>query len=206
MKVILLTGGLGTRLRPITNDLPKPLIPINGTSVLQHIINHLFMYGFQKSDIALNLHWKPLQIMEQFPDFHYLPEPQILGTAGTLKRLEAWLSDPFFVLNGDTISNINFYEILGFHMIENPSLTVFTKKDAIRTGGVYIFKKHVLSYIPKDIEYSIHQQLIPAIQQMGEKISLYKSSIDYYDIGTPKGLEEARRYFDEQTTYPMPKV
>lgn len=197
MKVLILTAGLGTRLRPVTNDIPKPLISIGGKIVLQHIIDHLTSQGFQKQDIGINLHWMPLQIMQKFPGLYYLPEPQILGTAGTIKKLESWFSDPFFVCNGDTINSINFREMLGEHCIQQASVTVYTKKDAIRSGGTYLFKKHILSYIPENTEYSIHEQLIPTLEQIGEKIVLYKPDVPYFDIGTPKGLQEARRYFDE---------
>jgi len=107
MKVVLLAAGKGTRLRPLTDEMPKVMIPIAGKPILEHHIEHLAGAGIQ--EIFINLHYLPERITSYFGDgrkwgarIRYSFEPEIMGTAGAVKKLEAELCGaPFLVVYGD---------------------------------------------------------------------------------------------------------
>lgn len=194
-KAVVLCAGLGTRLRPLTEKTPKPMIKVGGQPVLHYIMASLNRAGI--TQWCINLHWLPLKIMEFFYPLTtpvYSPETKLLGTAGALKKMETWLSDPFLVVNGDTITNVDLEVILRHHSAYGTIATVFTKGDAIHSGGIYVFNKEVLRYIPKTRPYSIDKDLIPKLIKKKTAIYLYDFSGSYYfDIGTPEKLAIARR-------------
>jgi NDP-sugar pyrophosphorylase family protein len=197
MKVIILAAGFGTRLGSYVKKKPKPLIPIGYLPVLDHVINHVRSFDIKSYDITINLHYYANQIYEHEKKhgFNFVFEKKLLGTAGTLKNLEWWLDEDFFVLNGDTISKVDLKKMKHQHNKEKALITVFTKYDAVRSGGTYLFNKRVLEYIPGDRPYSIHENLIPFLLEKNLPISLFKTDADYYDIGTIAGLKKARKIF-----------
>lgn len=110
MKAIVLCAGYGTRLGNLTQDMPKPMLPLQGKPLLAYTLHYLAGQGFDQ--VAINLHFLPEQITSycgdgaQFGvDIHYSYEPQLLGTAGAAKNLEPWLADveDFLVLYGDIL-------------------------------------------------------------------------------------------------------
>ena len=110
---MILAAGFGTRLKPLTNDLPKPLFPVLNTPILEHAIQFLRSYGIR--EIAINLHHKPEKIINYFGDgknfkvdLHYSQEETILGTAGGIKKLQNYFKDDsFYVINSDVLSLIH---------------------------------------------------------------------------------------------------
>lgn len=194
-KAVILSAGFGTRLHAITDRSPKPLISIDGEPVIKHIINHLNKNGVTK--VAVNLHYMPLHIIRELQDrdIKFFGEVKPLGTAGALRPMEKWLSDPFVACNGDTVTNVNIKKMLSFHKEKNALITVFTNDDVIHSGGTYVISKRVLDLIPSRKEYSIHEDLLPSMYaKYSKKIQEYKDGW-YIDIGTQKGLREARAYF-----------
>lgn len=194
ISAVILCAGLGTRLRPLTDKIPKPLIKVGKVAVLDRILSYLYSFGLRK--FVINSHHLPLHFMK----FQYLvtfsPEFKLRGTAGALKLMESVLSDTFIVVNGDTLTNVDLKDMLKMHESFHPIMTVFTKKDLIHSGGVYIFDKRILDYIPKTRPYSIHEDLIPKLIKKKELIVSYMSDDAYYfDIGTPKGLAKARKFY-----------
>lgn len=122
MKVFILSAGLGTRLRPLTNDKPKVMVKIGGKPVLEHLIGLCQHHGFK--DIILNLHYLPDVVTKYFGDgskfgvkIQYSHEKDlIMGGAGALKYAEKLLKDDsFFVLNGDVMTNLNLAKMAKFH-------------------------------------------------------------------------------------------
>lgn len=121
VKAMVMAAGAGTRLRPITNDVPKPMVPIANKPVLEYTIENLKRHGI--TDIIMNLHSHPNQIRTYFGDgarwgvkLHYSDEPKLLGTAGGVKNVEWFLnSGTFFVLSGDGLTDANLSDILAFH-------------------------------------------------------------------------------------------
>lgn len=134
MKAIILAGGLGTRLRPFTEVIPKPLLPIGEKSVLEIQIERLKKYGFDEIYLATN--YKSEYIENFFGDgLRYGVKLKIskeefpLGTAGPLLLLRDELTEPFIVMNGDILSLINFSDLYEFAIKQNSFLTISIKKE-----------------------------------------------------------------------------
>ena len=134
MKAVILAGGLGTRLKPFTEVIPKPLLPIGEKSVLEIQIEHLKSAGVQ--DIYLATNYKSQYIENFFGNgsryginLTISREEIPLGTAGPLTLLKDKLTEPFIVMNGDILSLINFREFYNFAISINSILTVTIKKE-----------------------------------------------------------------------------
>lgn len=121
MKVFILSAGLGTRLRPLTNDRPKVMIEIGGKPVLEHLINLCKFHHF--TEIVINLHYFPQAITNYFGTgsrfgvkIIYSHEKQIMGSGGALKYAQKLLKDDaFLVLNGDVMTNLDLAAMVKFH-------------------------------------------------------------------------------------------
>lgn len=200
IRCLILCAGKGTRLLPLTKEKPKPMIEIGGTPVVEIIYNHLMSQGVY--EICINLHHLGDQIMKYMDMRGYFPcyslEDRLLGTAGALKYMEQWLSDPFFAVNGDSISNVDYKEMLRVFNESKADMLVFSKHDdPCHNGGVYLMRKAILEHIPKGQVYSLHEDLIPAIRN-NHFIDLYDFPDSFYfDIGTKVGLKKARAYFEK---------
>ncbi len=123
MKALIFAAGLGTRLRPLTDKLPKALIPVAGKPMLQWVIEKLIASGV--TDIVINVHHHPDILIDYINNLKYLgihfhisdERNQLLDTGGGLKKAEVFLKgpDPFIVHNADVLSNIDLKEMLAFH-------------------------------------------------------------------------------------------
>lgn len=118
--VVLMAGGLGSRLRPLTNDCPKSLLKVGSKPILETIIENFLEHGFQKIFISVN--YLAEKIEGYFGDgsrwgaeISYLREPERLGTAGSLSLLPKGISESLLVMNGDLLTRVNFGHLLDFH-------------------------------------------------------------------------------------------
>ena len=132
-QAVILAGGLGTRLKPFTEVIPKPLLPIGEKAVLEIQIEHLKKYGFDEIFLATN--YMSDYIGNFFGDggrygvrLTISPEDKPLGTAGPIKLLEPKLRDPFLVMNGDILSLMDFSKFFAFASDKRTLLTVAVKK------------------------------------------------------------------------------
>jgi NDP-sugar pyrophosphorylase family protein len=130
---IILAGGQGTRLRPLTNDSPKPLLMVGGRSVLELIVQQLRAYGFHRLFISVN--YMGSRIEERFGDgkhydvsIQYLRELEPLGTAGPLSLMPMPQDLPCVVVNGDLLTTVSFEHMLEFHREGGFSLTTGVKE------------------------------------------------------------------------------
>ena len=128
MKALFLAGGLGTRLKPITNDLPKPMVPIVGKPLLERNIQRLKKIGVD--EIVLSTCYKPHKIEKHFGDgrglgvkIDYITEDVPLGTAGAIKNAESF-DDTFLVFNSDILSDIDISEMIRFHKEKGALATI----------------------------------------------------------------------------------
>lgn len=133
MKAVIMAGGEGVRLRPMTSERPKPLVPILGTSVIEHIVVLLKKHGI--TDIAVTLHYMPGEIKSELGDgseygvkLTYFIEEEPLGTCGSVKNCKGFLDDTFIVISGDAITDMDLTEIANFHHKVNSKATIVTKK------------------------------------------------------------------------------
>ncbi|MFC1916346.1 sugar phosphate nucleotidyltransferase [Chloroflexota bacterium] len=129
LKAIILVGGEGTRLYPLTYNIPKPMLPILNRPFLEHTIAYLKKYGVDK--IILTLSYLPKAIQDYFGDgsefgvqLTYTLESRPLGTAGAVKNAEQYLDDTFAVLNGDIFTNLNITDMLNFHQNRRAKVTI----------------------------------------------------------------------------------
>lgn len=134
MKAVILAGGLGTRLKPFTEIIPKPLLPIGEKAILEIQMERLKKYGFD--DIYLATNYKSDYIENFFGDgskfgvnLTISKEDKPLGTAGPLILLKDKLTEPFIVMNGDILSAINFKDLYDFAINRDSMLTISIKKE-----------------------------------------------------------------------------
>jgi NDP-mannose synthase len=133
MKAVILAGGMGTRLKPLTDVLPKPLLPLGDKSLLEVQITQLKKYGF--TDVFLALNYKAEKIKSYFGDgkkwginLHYSEESKALGTCGPVTLIADQLTEPFLLMNGDILTKADFREIYKWSMTYSESLlTIVTK-------------------------------------------------------------------------------
>ena len=130
--VVIMAGGKGLRLRPLTDDTPKPLLHVRGKPILQHIINNLHEEGF--SDIVLAINYLGEQIESYFQDgsdfgvkIRYVKEDQALGTAGALSLLQDPISAPIVVMNGDLVLAASVGRMVDYHLEKQATITVGAK-------------------------------------------------------------------------------
>lgn len=128
LKAVIMAGGFGKRLRPLTDELPKPMLPIGDKPVLELIISQLQTAGISK--VQLTTHYKPEAIRQHFGDgkkfgveLQYVNEDEPLGTAGALGSV-AVSNEPMLVLNGDVLTHVDFRAMVAFHREHAAELTV----------------------------------------------------------------------------------
>ena len=130
MRVVLMAGGSGTRLRPLTCDLPKPMVPVVNRPIAEHILNLLRYHGLD--DVVMTLHYLPDVVRDYFGDgaefgvhlSYVVEEEQPLGTAGSVKNIAHLLADPFLVVSGDSITDVNLSEAIRFHQHHGAPVTL----------------------------------------------------------------------------------
>ena len=136
MKALILAAGFGTRLKPLTNELPKPLFPVLNRPILEHTLQFLSSQGIK--EIAINLHHQPEKIIDYFGDgkdfgvsLYYSKEEKILGTAGGIKKLQSYFQDEtFMVINSDVFADIDLNDVLKFHKDKKSKLTLVVRQDS----------------------------------------------------------------------------
>ncbi|MCX7842626.1 MAG: mannose-1-phosphate guanyltransferase [Clostridia bacterium] len=133
MKAVIMAGGEGTRLRPLTCNRPKPMVPVINKPVMEHIIELLKSHGIK--DVAATLQYMPDLIMDHFGDgsdfgvsMRYYIEETPLGTAGSVKNAEDFLDDTFLVISGDALTDINLKEAIEFHRSKGAIATLVLKR------------------------------------------------------------------------------
>lgn len=227
MKAVILAGGLGMRLRPFTQVIPKPLLPIGEKAVLEIQIEHLKEHGFDEIFLATN--YKSDYIENFFGDgsrygvrLIISREETQLGTVGPLTLLKSELTEPFVLMNGDILSNINFTDFYNFAIKQKTLLSISIKKiimpyafgniffkDDLVIGieekpdlityalaGIYIMKPDIFNYIPHN-EYYGMDSLIKNMLAEQMPISKYELKEYWLDIGRIDDYESAQKDFKE---------
>lgn len=134
MKAFILAAGLGTRLRPLTETIPKPLVPIAGKPLLAYHLDHLAEFGI--TDVRINTHYLPQQMEEFVAEYitrqpnglsiSTIYEPELLGSAGTIRSNQSWLSDdePFLVIYSDNLTDIDYGKLIDHHNQSDATVTI----------------------------------------------------------------------------------
>lgn len=228
MKAVILSGGLGTRLRPFTEVIPKPLLPIGEKAVLEIQIEHLKANGFNHIYLATN--YKSAYIENFFGDgskygvkLTISKEEKPLGTAGPVKLLEKEFSEPFLVMNGDILTLLKFRDIYDFACKQDTLLTIGTTEiltpfqfGNIKTEGDRVIgieeKPNIRTTILAGIyvfkpdllriipENTLYgmDSLISDMLEKGLPISHYSIKEYWLDIGQVKDYEKAQEIYKEK--------
>ncbi len=223
MKAMILAAGLGTRLRPLTSDRPKALVPVGNKPLIDRLIQYLKEHHV--SEIVVNAHHHPQQVVKHLDcgkpfgiDIDVRVEPDILGTGGGIKNTEDfWDADPFFVINGDILTNIDLGQALESHQKSKNLATLILHsyrpfnyvridkdlniKDIASEShptrlaftGIHIIEPELLNHIPSGVFSNIvdcYRQLMKS----GKPIRAYISKGHYWrDIGTVSSYVLANR-------------
>ncbi|WP_420906588.1 nucleotidyltransferase family protein [Candidatus Magnetaquiglobus chichijimensis] len=225
--VVLMAGGLGSRLAPLTDVIPKPLLKVGSKPILEVILESFISHGFHRFFLSVN--YRREMIKEYFGDgsawgveIVYLEENGRLGTAGSLSLFPEKPTQPFFVMNGDLLTRINFNHVLNFHLEHQSRATLCVRKveqtvpygvvrlDAHRlvtieekpvqeyfvNAGIYLLDPEVLPLIPPN-QYFDMPTLFQAIIKQGETTAAFPF-LDYWmDIGRMGDFRQACRDYPE---------
>lgn len=219
--MVIMAGGRGVRLRPHTENCPKPLLPVGGKPMLEHIIERARSDGFENFSIAI--HYLGQMIEDYFGDgsawdvnIEYLKEETPLGTGGALSLLTR-PELPFLVTNGDVLTDVRYSDILSFHDRHAAGATMAVQSHewqhpygVVRTDGVDIvgfeekpvFKSHINAGIyclePTALDYLTANEpcdmpaLFDRLQAAGRRTIVYPMHEPWLDVGRPVDLEQAR--------------
>lgn len=227
-KVVLMVGGLGTRLRPLTDDLPKPMLKVGDKPILETIIESFKSYGFSKFILSVN--YKRELIKNYFQDgspfdveIEYIEEEKRLGTAGALSLIENKPDQPFFVMNGDLLTKINYEQLLDFHIemnskatmcvreyeyqipygvieTDNHQLLSIEEKPVYRSfvnAGIYVLNPNILDSIPKNEFYDM-PDLFKKLMHAQEEVSAFPLREYWLDIGKMDDYKKANGDYKEK--------
>jgi dTDP-glucose pyrophosphorylase len=186
--VVLMAGGLGTRLRPLTDICPKPLLKVGDKPILETTIEKMKKHGFRKFFLSVN--YKAEMIEEYFGDgskwsveIQYLYETKRLGTAGALSLLPSVPSKPILVMNGDLLTNVNYDFLLDYHMKQESSATMCVREYTYQVPyGVVKLDMDKLKGIE---EKPVHRSFVSAGIYVLDQNELRKIPKDeFYDMPT----------------------
>ncbi len=167
-RAVILAGGHGTRMRPFTYEMPKPMIPVQGKPLLQHIIELLRKYEVR--NIILSTGYMGDKIREYFGngskfggDLSFVEEEEAMGTAGPLNLMRDVLDSTFLMFNGDILANIDLHDLIIFHGENNALATIALTpvKDPSRFGVARLRGNRILEFIEKP-ETNLKSKLINA--------------------------------------------
>lgn len=225
--IVLMVGGLGTRLRPLTENVPKPMLHVGNKPILETIIESFISYGF--TNFILSVNYKKEIIMDYFQDgthlgvkIDYIVETNRMGTAGALSLLPYKPEVPFFVMNGDLLTKINFEQLLEFHSesnsiatmcvreyeyqipygvieTENQQLVSIVEKPIHKSfvnAGIYVLNPDALDYVPTNSYYEMPELYKTLMNEEG-KVSAFPLREYWLDIGRMVDYEKANGDYEE---------
>lgn len=220
LTAVVMAGGLGKRLRPLTEELPKSMLPVGGRPLLEKIIEQLHQAGIHRVNLAT--HYKAEMISQHFGDgrnfdveITYVREDEPLGTAGALSLIKE-SDEPLLVINGDILTKVDFRAMLDFHRESSANMTVavrqyefripygvieiegdsvkgISEKPVIRhfiNAGIYLLNPEVCRLIPNRQSYCM-PDLIGRLIAEGKRVVGFPIREYWLDIGHPEDYEKA---------------
>lgn len=221
--MVIMAGGKGTRLRPLTENCPKPLLPVRGKPMLEHIIERARSVGFHRFTLAV--HYLGEMIVDYFGngsrwgvEIEYLHETSPLGTAGALSLFGKPPTDAIVVTNGDVITDINYGELLDFHLLHQGMATMavrqyewqhpfgvvqidgvdivgFEEKPIVRSyvnAGIYVLDPRALRHLPAG-RYCDMPTLFARLKDAAARTIVYPMHEPWLDVGRPDDLERVQQ-------------
>ena len=213
MQLLILCGGKGKRLKPLTEEVPKPLLEVYDRPIIQYQIDFFNRHGIK--DIILCTGIKQEMFEERYGELTQCHEQNELGTAGAIKNAEKFINDDFIVTNGDNIFSFNFQKMekmffdvknplmaltqlvspYGVIDVENDRIAQFKEKPVLNlwiNAGITIFTQESLDYFPKIgmIEYDVYPKLVKDKKLFGFKM---RENSFWVAIDTEKDIESAKK-------------
>lgn len=221
LQAVIMAGGQGARLRPITEELPKPMLPVGDQPLLERIIEQLRQAGIRRVNITT--HYQPDKITSYFGDgqsfgieLNYVAEDRPLGTAGALSLMDI-PDEPLLVINGDILTEVNFQAMLAYHREHNADLTIgvrqydlqvpygvveckgphvqqLREKPQLRffvNAGIYLLEPSVHRYIPNGQRFDM-TDLIQRLLDEGRPVVSFPIMEYWLDIGQLADYEKAQ--------------
>ena len=218
---VLMAGGKGERLRPLTEKTPKPLLPVGEKCIIDHNVDRLISYGVKHITVTVNY------LKEQLEEHYSEPrngikvetsrEPKYLGTIGSIKFVKKFFNDTILVMNSDLFTNIDYedfylhfkqhgaemsvaavpydvsipYGILDLDGRNIKGLLEKPKYNYYANAGIYLIKKSALAEIPEDIFFNA-TDLVEKLIAEGKKIIRYPLNGTWIDIGNPQEYQKAK--------------
>jgi len=219
MKAVIMAGGQGKRIRPLSHVIPKPLLPIGRKPILQILIEQLREAGV--TEIIISTGYKDYLIKNFFQDgnhfgvkINYTYEKESLGTAGPLALVAGKMEHPFFVVNGDILTKLNFQDLYRHHLAKQCEMTIGVSTYSVELpygiinvdngrvaqvmekpsfdytviAGIYVMNPSVLDYLTPDQPYDL-PQLINCLLDDRRPVSYYQIKEPWHDIGRLEDLE-----------------
>lgn len=227
--VVIMAGGKGQRLLPLTSEIPKPMVDISGRPMLEWILQRFLQYGFSRFAIAIN-HLGHV-IEEHFGDgaafgchIDYIREKEFLGTAGALSLLPV-PTQPIMVINGDILSSIDFAELMNFHEEGKYAATICARTyrsevpygviqaknglmqsivekpvyEDIISAGIYVLSPGALRHVPKNMPTDM-PGVLQALVKDKQRVGIFSLQQEWVDVGRLDDLELAKRAFIEKAS------
>ena len=217
---VLMAGGKGERLRPLTEKTPKPLLQVGGKAIIDHNIDRLISYGVKHISVTVN--YLKEQIEEHFREprgevqVQTVREPKFLGTIGSIKFVPEFYNDTVLVMNSDLFTNINYedfylhfkehdadmsvaavsYDVdipLGILNLDGRNITGLSEKPHFgyyANAGIYLIKKSALALIPENTMFH-STDLVEALIAVERKVIRFPIGGTWIDIGTPQEYRRA---------------
>ncbi|MFC1512785.1 sugar phosphate nucleotidyltransferase, partial [bacterium] len=211
MKAFVMSAGEGTRLRPLTYDVPKPMIPVANKPVLENTIELLKKYGIR--DIIINLYTHPQLIRNYFKDgkkfgvnITYSVEKKLKGTAGGVRKMSDKFDDTFIVMSGDGLIDIDLKKVISFHKKKKSIATIVLKRlDARFEYGVVFTKEDssISKFVEKPAWADVSENRVnTGIYILEPEIFNYIPKNRFYDFGSnvwPKLIQKSVPFFAYET-------
>lgn len=217
---VLMAGGKGERLRPLTEKTPKPLLPIGGKAIIDHNIDRLILYGIQHISVTVNYLREQLEdhFIEKIDEIQIqtVREPKYLGTIGSLKLVKDFFNDTILVMNSDLFTNIDYEDFYLHFKDHNAEMSVAAVPYTVSVpygifdldgrdihgliekptynyyanAGIYLIKREALDEIPNDTFFNA-TDLIEKLISEGKKVIRYPLNGTWVDIGNPQEYQKA---------------
>ena len=220
--VVLMAGGRGQRLYPLTKDVPKPMLPVGGMPLIEIILRNIAAQGFVNVYISVN--YLAEVIMDHIGDgsqyglaVTYLHEDKPLGTAGALGQLNGVVTEPFMVMNSDLLTRVNLRRLMAFHLDQHASATIGVREhvieipfgvvnlDGSRVASMHEKPSHrslvntgIYALAPEALsllprnEYCDMPTLLTLLMENGQNVSAFPIHEQWLDVGRPEDLSMAR--------------
>ena len=221
LRAVIMAGGLGTRLRPLTEDLPKPMLTVGGKPLMELVIEQLRQVGIRRVNVTT--HYKPEKISDHFGDgssfgveLNYVNEDKPLGTGGALGLMDA-PKEPLLVINGDILTQVDFRAMLAYHREHRAVMTVAVKQYDINVpygvieckgplicalkekpqmhllvnAGVYLLEPKVYEFIPNGEHFNM-TDLIQRLLDSNHTVASFPIIEYWLDIGQLADYEQAQ--------------